>query len=668
MMLDSVIKVSEVFKSFDEVCAWIDANRSSLSLKSIRKKGSFFQLGGNNRRFYQIRGENFVMDWVSTEALGSYLTKEKSSKQVSSTSTSHLWVFEDGRAGDHSFEKKLDDTVMTSFLSFPLAQDRLEFLFKQVGAQTNNQLELKKVQYEKNLLIDIGRSLTQVRDLEAILGLILQKAREVTGADAGSVYMVEADKEKPDAQNLRFVLSQNDSIKMESAGFVMPVTSTSIAGASVLRKESFNIEDLYRLDPPKEGNNPWGFVHDKSFDLKIGYETRSMFTVPLVSARNEVIGVIQLINKRQSGVSRLDARAPFDSQIVPFDKESVEVAHTLASQAGIALENALLYDEVKTLFEGFVHASVSAIESRDPTTSGHSERVAKLTLGLAEAADRLDSGAYADVAFSKDEYKQIEYAALLHDFGKVGVRENVLVKPKKLYPHEKDHIQLRFDYIRQAIRLDQSQKKLKYALESTREDVMKHLGGFDKETEDKLKEMDELIQFIFASNEPTVLEKGGFERIKDIADMKYKDERGDIHPYLKDKEVVSLQIARGTLTQEERVEIESHVVHTTQFLEQIPWGNTFQNIPLIASTHHEKLDGSGYPKGLKDQEIPLPAKMMTISDIYDALTASDRPYKKAVPVEKALTILGYEVKAGKLEKKLLDIFIEADVYKLSLSM
>ena len=660
-------KVSEVFQSFDEICAWVDANQSELSLKSVQIKGSFFQLGEAKSRFYQILGDHFVLDWVPTEALGSYLKKRKIAKAVDSKSTSHLWVFEHGAKTQASAEELLNDSVVTSFLSLPLSETRLRFLFKQLDVQTNNQLELKKVQYEKNLLIDIGRSLTQVRDLEAILGLILQKAREVTGADAGSVYMVEKDKENPDAQNLRFVLSQNDSIKMESAGFVMPVTPTSIAGASVLRKDSFNIEDLYRLDPPKAGNNPWGFVHDKSFDLKIGYETRSMFTVPLVSARKEVIGVIQLINKRQSGVSRLDPRAPFDDQVTAFDQESVEVAHTLASQAGIALENALLYDEVKTLFEGFVHASVSAIESRDPTTSGHSERVALFTLGLAKATDKLESGAYEDISFSKDQYKQIEYAALLHDFGKVGVRENVLVKPKKLYPHEQTHIRLRFDYIRQAIRLDQNQKKLKYLLESSRENVMKDLNALDSETEEKLKEMDELIQFIFATNEPTVLEKSGSDRVKDIAKMQYQDEQGIAQPFLRDNEVISLQIARGSLTQEERVEIESHVVHTTQFLEQIPWGNSFQDIPLIASTHHEKLDGSGYPHGLKDKEIPLPAKMMTISDIYDALTASDRPYKKAVPVEKALDILGYEVKAGKLEKKLLDIFIEAEVYKLSLS-
>jgi len=525
------------------------------------------------------------------------------------------------------------------------------------------QLQLERAHYESNLLVDIGRALSQERDTQRLLNLILLRSREVTGADAGSVYIVEGDEEGPVEHTLRFTESQNDSRTITSEGFTMPVSSTSIVGACVLAKEVINIPDLYSLDAPGEGNNAWGFVHDKSFDEKTDYQSRSLLTIPMVSARNQVIGVIQLINRRKTGVLRLGELSTFEENVVPFDDESINYATTLASQAGIALENSLLYDEVKTLFEGFVHASVTAIESRDPTTSGHSERVADLTVGLAKVVDRADSGTYSGLKFEPDEIKQIEYAALLHDFGKVGVREHVLVKPKKLYSHEREAIDLRFQYIRRSIELDSATTKLGYLLESTAEEVAEKLKATDAQAAERIAEIDEFLGFILKANEPTVLEQGGFDRIAEIATRKYFNVSGEEHEYLSPGEVISLQVARGSLTKDEREEIESHVVHTFNFLKEIPWGRTFRNIPLIAGTHHEKLDGTGYPQGLMSADIPAPAKMMTISDIFDALTASDRPYKRAVPLPKALDILKSEVDRGKLDSELYDMFVEAKVYE-----
>ncbi len=525
-------------------------------------------------------------------------------------------------------------------------------------------LQLERARFESSLLVDIGRALSQERDTQRLLDLILLRSREVTGADAASVYIVEGDADDLSERTLRFTAAQNDSRDIEAEGFTMPVSNSSIVGACVLAGEVINIPDLSNLDAPGSGNNPWGFVHDKSFDERHDYQTRSVMTMPMISARNQVIGVIQLINCRKAGLSKLGAIATFEKSVIPFDEESIKYATTLASQACIALENSLLYDEVKTLFEGFVHASVTAIESRDPTTSGHSERVADLTVGLAKVVDRADSGPYSSTVFEPDEIKQIEYAALLHDFGKVGVREHVLVKPKKLYGYERDLIDLRFQYIRRTIECESQKSKVAYLLEASADEVAEQLKACDSDAAEKIAEIDDFLKFILQANEPSVLEQGGFERVAEIAKHRYSDLYGSESAYLSNEEVISLQVARGSLTQDEREEIESHVVHTYNFLRQIPWGRTYRSIPEVAGAHHEKLDGTGYPRGLKEAEIPAPAKMMTISDIFDALTASDRPYKRAVPLTKALDILQSEVDRGKLDSNLYDMFLEAKVYEL----
>jgi len=529
------------------------------------------------------------------------------------------------------------------------------------------ELELEQARHENQLLIAIGRALSQQRDTTSLLEIILRRAREVTGADAGSVYIVEGldETDEVEKRTVRFMVTQNDSRPIESKGFTMPVAATSIVGSCVLSSDVINIPDLYHLDSPGTGNNPWGFNHDRSFDDRHRYQTRSMLTVPMISARTQVIGVIQLINKRAKGFVTLDEPGDFDVGVVPFDEVAIGYATALASQAGIALENAMLYEEVKTLFDGFVRAAVTAIESRDPTTSGHSERVAELTVGLAKATDRLDSGTYARTTFSPDELIQVEYAALLHDFGKVGVREHVLVKAKKLYEHQREIITQRFAFIRRGLQVEGLSKKLDYLMERSRAEAAAEVEAVDREFGTKLAELDDFLKFILTANEPTVLEQGGFERIADIAQRRYEIGDGRDAPYLSDDEARALQILRGSLTDAERDEMNSHVVHTYNFLKQIPWGRAFRRVPEIAGAHHEKLDGSGYPNGLEGDEIPVPARMMTISDIYDALTASDRPYKKAIPSEKALDILSSEVKRGFLDRELFEIFLGAKVYQIT---
>jgi HD-GYP domain-containing protein (c-di-GMP phosphodiesterase class II) len=570
---------------------------------------------------------------------------------------------------DADFEgiEQLRDQVELAVVSLPLSRARLYVALKNYldlvalrARATEKGRWAERYRYELGELIAISRAISSERDISKLLGLILEKSRYVTGADAGSVYIVEGQGLNPRERTLRFMVSQNDSVSFDSREFSLPVDEKSIVGRAVISRQLINIPDLYQLDQPDK--NPWGFHHDKSFDQRIGYQTHSMLTVPMINQRDEVIGVIQLINKRKDGAPRL-RQADFAEWVVPFDKRSEELSSTLASQAGISLENTLLYEDIRRLFEGFVNASVTAIEQRDPTTSGHSYRVAQLTVGLAEVVDRESTGIFSSVHFTSDDLKEIEYAGLLHDFGKVGVREKVLVKAKKLYEPDRDILLHRFDYIRKAIESDGYRRKLELSAQTGPGEAEKQFVAIDDDMRRRLAELDDHIDFILKANEPTVMPASGFERLSEIALLTYVDPRGELRPYLTPSEVAALKLPRGSLTTEERVEIESHVIHTYNFLETIPWGRRLGKIPTIAGSHHEKLDGTGYPRGLKGEEIRVETRMMTISDIFDALTASDRPYKRAVPLEKALDIISYEVKAGKCDADLFKMFVEAKVWQ-----
>jgi HD-GYP domain-containing protein (c-di-GMP phosphodiesterase class II) len=528
----------------------------------------------------------------------------------------------------------------------------LDLIVAQQRAEERAQLA-RRYRYELGELSSIAAAISSERDINTLLGLILEKSRYVTSADAGSIYVLVPHPEKPGERLLRFEVAQNESIAVNFKASTMAVSRRSIVGAAVLQRQVINIPDLYQL----EKNNPWGVVHDRSFDEQTGYRTRSLLTVPLINQRDDVIGVIQLINKKPALGVPLAKPEDFE-RVIPFDDRSVELCKTLASQAAISLENALLYDELQRAFVGFVSASVQAIESRDPTTSGHSRRVADLTVGLAEALDRESTGPYAEVRFTRDDLKEIEYAGLLHDFGKIGVPEPVLLKSQKLYDWERELILARFDYIR----LWQQSEGLRQKLEAQRGSV--HQLQAIEATQRKQEEYLNLcLETILGANQPTVLPKESSDLLKEIASKTYVDPRGETQPFLTNRELECLRIPRGSLNNSERNQIESHVQHTYRFLCTIPWGRAFQQIPRIAGDHHEKLDGSGYPAGKKAEEIPLQARMMSISDIYDALTAADRPYKRAVPCERALAILGEEVKGGKLDPVLFQLFVQAEIYR-----
>jgi len=371
----------------------------------------------------------------------------------------------------------------------------------------------------------------------------------------------------------------------------------------------------------------------------------------------EIIGVLQLINCRREGAPPFGSPEAVERDALPYSRSSVDLAASLASQAAVALENSRLYNSIRTLFEGFVQASVTAIESRDPTTSGHSFRVADLTVALATAVDRTGDGPFRGVRFSPDEMREIRYASLLHDFGKVGVREEVLVKAKKLHPGHLELIRHRGEIIKRGVELKYARRKLDRLLDRGAEALRDESAAMDAELGCLLSEIDHQLKVIATANEPSVLAEDCADSIRHLALRSFVDHLGESQPLITPEEARILSIPRGSLTDEEFRQIQSHVVHTFQFLSQIPWTRELRRIPEIARAHHEKLDGSGYPLGKQASGIPLEARMMTIADIFDALTAKDRPYKAAVPVERALDILSHEARAGALDPMLLALFL-----------
>src|SRR5438876_2819876 len=411
-----------------------------------------------------------------------------------------------------------------------------------------------------------------------------------------------------------------------------------IAGAVAQTNTIVNIPDAYA-----------DARFNQNVDKQTGYRTRSILCVPMRSVEGDVVGVLQALNK-------LDGN--------PFNEEDEELLSALGGQAAAAVNNALLHQEIEQMMEGFVRASVVAIESRDPTTAGHSGRVASLSVGLGDILPRAgdSAGRWKGASLSGQERQELRYAALLHDFGKVGVRENVLVKANKLEPLELENLRGRFETIFVQEELAAERQKVDLLLRHPPDESRARVAEIDQQLDARRRELSQMFEFVVACNKPTILPEGTFDKLHEIARGAYIGPfGGEQRPFLAQNEIIKLSVRKGSLTEDERKEIESHVTHTYRFLTQIPWTRTLRKVPDIAYGHHEKLTGRGYPRSLKETEIALPTRMMTISDIYDALTASDRPYKRAVPKEKAYDILLDEAKRGELDSDLLRVFIEADV-------
>jgi response regulator RpfG family c-di-GMP phosphodiesterase len=289
--------------------------------------------------------------------------------------------------------------------------------------------------------------------------------------------------------------------------------------------------------------------------------------------------------------------------------------------------------------------------------------VADLTVELARVVDRIDDGQYREVRFSGDQIREIRYASLLHDFGKVGVREQVLVKEKKLYPLQLDTIRARFDFVMKSAENESNRRKLEHLLEHGPDSYDAFAAQADGELRERLEQLQKDFSFVAQSNEPTVLPEGEFQYLQQLANRDYNDIRGERRLLIDPEEARILSIRKGNLDPGERLEIESHVTHTFNFLQKIPWTKDLGGVPAIAYAHHEKLNGRGYPRKLTALEIPIQSRMMTVSDIYDALTASDRPYKRAISTDRALDILRMEVSDGLLDPSLVNVFVDAKVYE-----
>lgn len=516
---------------------------------------------------------------------------------------------------------------------------------------------LERMHDQLEELNKVGMALMSERDPDRLLGLILTQARRLTGSDAGSLYLVE---EGEDARSyLHFLRAQNDSLRdVPDPDFKLPLDRTSIAGYAASTGEPLIIDDAYEI-PDDE---PYSF-NRAAFDEKYGYRAKSMLVVPMVDHQDQVVGVLQLINKKSGPDADIRTEEDARQHVLPYGKRDVEVVSSLAGQAAVSIENGQLYQAIQHLFAGFIEAAVTAIDQRDPTTSGHSVRVTELTCALAGVVDRQSEGPFADVSFTAEEMRQLRYAGLLHDFGKVGVREEILVKQKKLPPAMWERLAARFQRVRDIHRARFHRDVGRYVEEHGQDGYEAFLERRKAELREELERAERYWEAVRDANEPRVLPEEGAEILAEIRDTSVEDLEGEAIPLLTDEELHYLRIRRGSLDPSEMEQIQSHVTHSETFLQEIPWTEELSRIEEIVRGHHEKLNGTGYPRGVSADEIPLETRMMTVADIFDALTASDRPYKKAMPVEKALGILRMEAEEGALDPDLVELFIESGVYE-----
>jgi HD-GYP domain-containing protein (c-di-GMP phosphodiesterase class II) len=526
----------------------------------------------------------------------------------------------------------------------------------------------------------IGTALSDVRVLRDLLGFVLTEARNIMDADAGSIYIIEhgrgsglsgrkvlgraqrrtqavaVKRGAADSQQfrMRFAAAQNDTVEIPFEEIVFPANQESIAGYAALTGEIIALDDVYR---PPEGA-PYHF--NPSIDEKYGYRTCSMLTVPLKNTLDEVVGIVQLINKKRDPLKQLPLGEPAVAEIVPFSDQDVELAVSLGSQAGVAIENVRLMDAISRLFERFVIACIQAVEQRDPATAGHSGRVDRLTMALADEVNKDETGAFKDFSFSDAEMVELHYAALLHDFGKIGVREHVLTKAEKLYPGQTQAIQFRAEIIRRELNLHALRREAR--LLAGGHPAAADLQAIRDELAADISRLDSDLDFVRKHIKPIFLTDEAQARLDAIHREPWRIGE-DTFPLVDDEEYKSLCTKRGTLNAEERREIESHVASSWKFLKQIPWTDDLAGVPEIAGQHHEKMKGGGYPNGVPAGDTPLGSRLIAVADVFDSLTASDRPYKPAIPLERALQILQTMSDEGDLDPDVVKLFQQTRVWE-----
>ena len=510
----------------------------------------------------------------------------------------------------------------------------------------NNKLTLDGFKMDKDYkslvsnLCKIGIALSAEHNIGKLLDMIVRELRTFTNSDGGSLYIKEGDE-------ISFEVAQNDTLtrrlgKLPFKSFKFPIDHKSIAGYVASTGEIINIPDLDKVGDEM----PFSLKTMREWDQKMSYKSVSMLVVPMRNHKDEIIGVVQLINS-------LDP----DGNPVPFDKSLEEIVFSLASEAAVAICNSLLIQDIKNLFESIVTYSAEAIDARSPHTAGHSERVAKLVMLQADCINKQNDGPFAEINFSEEELNELRIASLLHDIGKIGVREYVLDKVNKLSDEKIESISNRFSFIKRDIENRVNLRKL-----AMKEHLSEEIESTDEETMKTLKEIDSDLELIIKLNLPRFCPDEDIERLKKIAAKKYIDIEGNERPFIESGELENLMVRKGNLTEKERKEIENHVFHTLNILEKIPFTEELKKIPSIAAAHHEMINGTGYPKRLMDDEIPLQSRIIAVSDIFDALTAKDRPYKPPLPLEVTLKILMEEADNNRLDKNLVELFISGKIY------
>ena len=517
---------------------------------------------------------------------------------------------------------------------------------------TATEIELYK---RLRALEDVAVTLLREKDPHVLLKLIVQKAMDILLCDGGSLYL------KSDNDDLIFEVSLNNSSEIDFTKQKISGSAEALSMFCFNNVQSVNVKDVYKL--PKDAP----FKFNKSFDEKNDYRTKSILVCPLVSSKNEPLGVIQMVNRKKFKDQPWPEKDSSQLSKMPhFNDEDEHFLQSFASLASVAIENAGLYKNIQSLLEGFVKASITAIEARDQSTCGHSERVALLTVDLAEVVNKTNRGKSAKINFSDVQLEELRYASLLHDFGKISVKENVLLKSNKLHEEEFLVIQSRFkefankgeiEILRHYLRRLEKQKQPPSELS-----MMK----IDQKIKGLRAKIEHYWMQVVNLNKANIVPKDVSKTINELKKVELQFSKYERpQKLLLPDEIKTLGISKGSLSEQEREQINQHVTDTYLFLKTIPWTKELENLPEIAYSHHEKLDGTGYPRKLKADEIPTQSKIMTVVDIFDALVAMDRPYKKAVPIERALDILQMDAKAGKIESEFLSLFIEAKLYESS---
>ncbi|MFT5426156.1 MAG: HD-GYP domain-containing protein (c-di-GMP phosphodiesterase class II) [Gammaproteobacteria bacterium] len=511
-------------------------------------------------------------------------------------------------------------------------------------------LELSDISTLLRKLNSVGVALSVEKDHDRLLEIILIRAKEMARADGGTLYL------RTEENTLRFEIVHTDSLGIHMGGkdgepiSFYPVklvkddgepNTHNVAACAVIKNETINIPDAY-------SNEEFDFAGTRNFDEKTGYRSQSFLTVPMTNHENEIIGVLQLINAKDVDTGEIRAFSKLDQQVV----------ESLASQAAVTMTNRQLIDDQKKLFDSFIALIASAIDEKSPYTAGHCRRVPVLTDMIAEATCNISVGPHKDFNMTEADIYELSVAGWLHDCGKITTPEAVVDKGTKLETIF-DRIEL-IDTRFEVLKRDAEIAALKLKLET--------LGEKDLSAEEqlncKLKQLDDDRDFIRMCN------VGGEamadelqQRVGNISRYQWKNAHGEECDFLTEDEVYNLNIFRGTLTAEERTIINNHMVATIRMLESLPYPKHLLNVTEYAGGHHEKMDGTGYPKGLKRDQMSVQARMMGIADIFEALTAGDRPYKKAMPISQALTILGRMKLEDHVDPDLFDVFMWEKVYQ-----